>query len=215
MPHPQNVFGRDHHDVSWQRHSARIIRTPIGTLIPWDEKAISGKPAERRRAAMALAAAVEPKAKVELISTDPIPSGNTSKRGMDTDIAAYRSASAHFRNALDLPEPQNAVPRSLNERATSTGRWLRCLGVSLGELVVGDGPDALNAAAGTQEQSGTRQRDERHEERVFDQVLALLVIPEVRNVVHSRSPSSPNNNSINATTSRYRRRSGCYLARPT
>src|ERR1017187_8610417 len=31
MPHPQGVFGRNHHDGSWQRHSARIIRTPIGS----------------------------------------------------------------------------------------------------------------------------------------------------------------------------------------
>jgi hypothetical protein len=35
MPHPQGVFGRDRHDSSWQRHSARIIRTPIGTLVQW------------------------------------------------------------------------------------------------------------------------------------------------------------------------------------
>ena len=45
----------------------------------------------------------------------------------------------------------------------------------MGKLVVGDGPDTLNATAGAEEESGTGKRDECHEKRVFDEILALLV----------------------------------------
>jgi hypothetical protein len=67
---------------------------------------------------------------------------------------------------------------------------LRRFGVSLGELVVGDRPDAFNAAAGTQEQRGTGERNERHKERVFNQVLPLLVIQKAQDAVHFFSRSS-------------------------
>jgi hypothetical protein len=68
---------------------------------------------------------------------------------------------------------------------------LRRFGVSLDELVVGDGPNALDTAAGAREKPGTGERNERHKEGVLDQVLPLLIIQEAQNVFHFFSPSSP------------------------
>src|ERR1041385_2820766 len=46
------------------------------------------------------------------------------------------------------------------------------------QLRVGRRPDPLNAFAGPDKKSGRRQSYESHEERVLDQVLALLVTKE-------------------------------------
>jgi hypothetical protein len=72
---------------------------------------------------MALAAAVEPKAKVELISTDRISSGNTPKRGMDTDMAAYRSVFAW---------PDKAVARDGGRDHWWLSPGIQCCDVSRG-----------------------------------------------------------------------------------
>ena len=59
-------------------------------------------------------------------------------------------------------------------------------GVGVGELGVRRRPDPLDAAAGAQKQGRRSQRHERHQQRVLDEVLALLVIPEIAQKRHVR-----------------------------
>ena len=50
------------------------------------------------------------------------------------------------------------------------------------------GPDAGNAAAGTNEESCRCQCDKRHQQGVLDQVLSLFLVPEVAKCSHVQSP---------------------------
>src|SRR2546429_304251 len=56
------------------------------------------------------------------------------------------------------------------------------------ELAVGDVPDAFNATAGTKEEGGRSQCHKRHQQSVLDEILSLIVFPEVAKCVHVQSP---------------------------
>src|ERR1035441_2548940 len=79
------------------------------------------------------------------------------------------------------------------------GGLARNLTVGLGQLVVGDGPNTFDAAAGAQEESGRSQRHERHEQGVLDEVLPLFVLPEVHNTNESLIHALPRS-ALPATT---------------
>src|ERR1043166_6837393 len=51
--------------------------------------------------------------------------------------------------------------------------------VGSGQLGVGSRPDALDAAAGADKKGGGSESNESHQQRILDQVLALLVIEKV------------------------------------
>jgi hypothetical protein len=53
------------------------------------------------------------------------------------------------------------------------------VGIGVREAGVGGAPDAADAVAGADENSGRRERDESQKQGVFDQILALLVINKI------------------------------------
>src|SRR5262249_18277175 len=73
--------------------------------------------------------------------------------------------------------PATALERRPPQRENLQGGL--ALGVRRSQLGVGCCPDALDAAAGAQEKGGRSQRYESHQQRILDQVLALLVFDKV------------------------------------
>jgi hypothetical protein len=53
-------------------------------------------------------------------------------------------------------------------------------GGCVGELGAGGTPDVLDASAGADEHGCRREGDERQKQRVLDEILALLVLYEIR-----------------------------------
>src|ERR1017187_1051536 len=92
-------------------------------------------------------------------------------------------AALFLRPAPTLPAIWSEAGRHGYAGLLHPGELTGCRG-GIRQLAIADLPDFVDAATGAQEKSGRSQRYKRHEQGVFDEVLALFVLPEITQKRH-------------------------------